>query len=217
MADERQGVTRRDAIRSTAVAAGLVWTAPVVKSVRLLATSGTPAPPTSSTEPTRTQYTFETRFGPARSPIPDDATCWFLQTFAFTAVLSSLGLSDVTVHLCGGLPNGGISSIETASLTVISSGGSLNGVAREPPPLARSTFSMAFSSPSPSTSAAVRASSAARRALLTSKGPLNLRAIPCSPRRATSPAPSPHPRRATFGTQPRVAFASWLLRPTTHP
>jgi hypothetical protein len=41
-------LTRRDAIRGTAVAAGLVWSAPAVKSVRTLGTVGTPPPETTT-------------------------------------------------------------------------------------------------------------------------------------------------------------------------
>ena len=48
----------RDAIRNTAIAAGFVWTAPAVKSVRVLGSSGTPAPPTSGTTPPTTVINF---------------------------------------------------------------------------------------------------------------------------------------------------------------
>jgi hypothetical protein len=48
MPDEPHGRSRRDVIRNTAVAAGLVWATPAVKSVRMLGATGTPSPGTTT-------------------------------------------------------------------------------------------------------------------------------------------------------------------------
>ena len=47
--DERSGVTRHDVLAHGAIAAGLVWATPVVRSVRSFGAAGTPEPPTSTT------------------------------------------------------------------------------------------------------------------------------------------------------------------------
>jgi hypothetical protein len=56
MADDEAGLARRRFLARSAVAAGLVWTAPAVRSVRLVQADGTPAP--GSTSPSTTEETL---------------------------------------------------------------------------------------------------------------------------------------------------------------
>jgi hypothetical protein len=100
-ADEQPGLTRRAAIRSTAVAAGLVWTAPAMKTVGVLGVSGTPPPPSSSSSvPPTTTYTFG---GDVVLPSvigPNDPACVYNLDWHAPVNLSPFGPGNLALQIC---------------------------------------------------------------------------------------------------------------------
>ena len=97
--DQHSGVTRRRVLAQGAMAAGVVWSTPVVRSVSRLGAVGTPAPPTSDTEPSVTHYSFAGSVG-GRDIDRTNGPCTFNVVVTFTAELSTLGTTDGRFELC---------------------------------------------------------------------------------------------------------------------
>jgi hypothetical protein len=101
-----EGIDRRKMLRGVAVGAGLVWSAPAVKSVRLLAAPGTPAPPTSDTEPPMfTTYTFGGPFKATFVFLPPEPGCGSNGEFDFPTNVDGVGPATVAENIC--VNNGG--------------------------------------------------------------------------------------------------------------
>ena len=127
MTDEHHRVTRRAVIRSTVVAAGLVWTAPAIPTVKPLDPTGTPPPTSSSsTTPTSTTYTFG---GPIQIAVRASAPqtgCELSADTEYQTSVVGIGLATVTEHYCvNRAPGNQFGVIGPFTLSV--SGGSLLG------------------------------------------------------------------------------------------
>jgi hypothetical protein len=100
-ADQQHGHTRRAAIRSTAVAAGLVWTAPAMKTVRVLGTPGTPPPTSSSSSvPSTTTFTFSGNVVLPNGFGPDDPACAFNLDWHGPVNLAPFGPGNLALAIC---------------------------------------------------------------------------------------------------------------------
>src|SRR6185295_1438415 len=86
-----------------AVGAGLVWTAPALRSVHRLVAPGTPTPTTPSTAPpAATTYRLDgsdTNFVPGFASRPG---CGFVVITSFDVDFPDLGLSHVVLEGCAG-------------------------------------------------------------------------------------------------------------------
>jgi hypothetical protein len=125
MADDEAGRARRIFLQRGGVAAGLVWSAPVVRSVQLLAAGGTPPPATTTTStPTAKTYVFSgtgtATAGASAGP------CAFNLALSFDANLSTLGQSNLSSLLC--LPFGpGNSPILESAFVLVAQGEQISG------------------------------------------------------------------------------------------
>lgn len=102
MADDHV-LTRRDSIRNAAVAAGLIWSAPVIRSATMLGAVGTPVPPTSTTmgNPTVTHYEFRAFFLAPNGLGPPVAGCpGGTSDITYTADIIDAGPAAVAQHTC---------------------------------------------------------------------------------------------------------------------
>ncbi len=89
---------RREVLTGGAVAAGLAWSTPMIRSVNLTAIVGSP-PPTSTTIPEPTIYIFAGAFhAPGLLAQTDD--CLLRGKYEGTAMLSSLGSSTIFLDFC---------------------------------------------------------------------------------------------------------------------
>jgi hypothetical protein len=93
--------TRRHFVRTGALAAGTVWAAPTIQSVRVLQTPGSPPPSSTSTTttPSRTIAFDNTQFVTV-VPTEDHPRCSDAFKVAFSMPFSELGEGNVTILAC---------------------------------------------------------------------------------------------------------------------
>jgi hypothetical protein len=120
-----EGLDRRRVLRGVAVGTGLVWSAPAIKSLRLVRATGT-SPPTSSSS--TTAPTFETV--PFTSRASKDLA---VDESTHTAVwdvdmnLSNLGMSHVHVEFVYGGPTGTTIPIVSGTIAITPATGEFSG------------------------------------------------------------------------------------------
>ena len=140
--NNRQCGREREVLRHSAIAAGLVWSAPTVRSVSRLAATGSPAPTTTATTTTSTQVSF---VGPVPRTLlgPGTGACFGAigsAAFNVTTELSSLGQCTLAFDMClfEGQTNDVLIGAGTFLITAAGGaiGGSIDpGVIRSVPPL----------------------------------------------------------------------------------
>jgi hypothetical protein len=123
------GVTRRDVLAKGAVAAGFVWSAPAIRSVRALQAEGTPPRTTTTSTPTVTTYTFAGRFPEVPFSGIAAPDCFALSEFVANANLSTLGDSSIAVTFCAGEPSdpGPPFAVKSGTFALSADGGSVSG------------------------------------------------------------------------------------------
>ena len=126
--DERSRLSRRNVLAHGAIAAGLVWSKPVVRSVGRLGAVGTPEPPTSATNPpTSTTYTFG---GPSEGTFVNlpqtEPGCVLNGEFDFPTNVDGVGPATVAENICVNNPAGPVVLL-SGSFTLTANGGTFVG------------------------------------------------------------------------------------------
>jgi hypothetical protein len=155
MTDEQTGITRRQAIERTALAAGLVWSAPAIRSVHRVAAGGTPPPTSSSSSvPSTTTFTFSGAVTlPARLG-PTDPACVENLDWHGPVDLSPFGQGNLALAIClGALDGSGHYPLIHATFDLSVSDGTVSGPSTSgtvgplvsfPPPEVTVPFHIAF-------------------------------------------------------------------------
>jgi hypothetical protein len=130
MADDGTGMERRKFLERGVMAAGLVWTTPVIRSVGRLGARGTPPPSSaSSSTPTVSTYTFAGSFPDTTYTVNAGGPgCFGFVTFDFTADLTTLGVSNGSVEFCvGNLGSDIFPILSGGSFALSNADGSISG------------------------------------------------------------------------------------------
>jgi hypothetical protein len=122
--------TRRHFLRTGALAAGTVWAAPTVRSVRVLQAPGTPPSSSStSTSTPSTTFTFEDSGFEETVPPEQHPRCTSSAVFRvqFRADFVELGEGEVTILACTVIVTGTEAELRDGLVTVVLAAGALSG------------------------------------------------------------------------------------------
>jgi hypothetical protein len=115
-------------LRGAAVSAGVVWSAPTIKTVRALAATGSPGPYAATKSSSAEMFGFAGTFPSTRRTV--DGTlpnCSAFSTFTFHAPLEGLGDCRGHVEFCA--VAGATLQVSHATLTLRTDDGSVDGTA----------------------------------------------------------------------------------------
>ncbi len=134
--DATPGPTRRQVIERGALAAGLVWATPALRSVRVLQATGTPPPATTSNPPPPTVITFSGIVNTSQGGLDDAPDCpgFVLDVFG-SADLDPIGPTQLALQPCFMFPPDAQNTYHPAGaghFVLTPSGGTITGTVAGP-------------------------------------------------------------------------------------